>query len=659
MVKGTQVPRFQSRMFARVLRAVAAAIIGSTVITAHAEGQRAVATPLAFVPGRLLVQPRAGLEPRDFDAIIRPHGGRRLHTIPQINVHVIEVPPQAERAIAAALARHPQINFAELDRQVTRAFTPNDANYSNAWHLPKIGAPAAWDHTVGTGVTIAILDTGVDATHPDLIGNLVAGYNFYDNNSDTHDVQGHGTSTAGTAAMAGNNLIGSAGVAFTSRIMPIRISDTSGNGYLSMISSGIIWAADQGARVASISFGPLCDSQTVISAAQYMRSKGGVVVVAGGNSGVDEGLAPSDALTCVSATDANDVKTSWSSFGAYIDVAAPGLSIFTTANGGGYHAVSGTSFSTPMTAGVYALMMAANPQLAPTQLDAALFSTAVDLGDPGKDTLYGYGRINAAAAVAKVSTSAPVDTTAPAVSIASPSSGAQVSGLVNIDVTASDNVGVSRVDLYAGASLIASDFTAPYNFTWNTSGVANGTVTLQAKAFDAAGNVGTSQVNVSVAAATGETNFALASAGAVASASSVYSAAFPASALNDGQRSGANFGNGGGWADATASVFPDWVQINFSGTKSIDRVVVYSVQDNYTSPVEPTDTMTFSLYGLVDFTVQGWDGSNWVTLATVNGNNLVKRTVTFPPYITDRIRVNITNAPTAYSASTEIEAWGQ
>src|SRR5581483_5743958 len=156
-----------------------------------------------------------------------------------------------------------------------------------------------------------------------------------------------------------------------------------------------------------------------------------------------------------------------------------------------------------------------------------------------------------------------------------------------------------------------------------------------------------------------ETNVALAGAGAVASASSVYSAAFPASALNDGQRSGANFGNGGGWADATASVFPDWVQINFSGTKSIDRVVVYSVQDNYTSPVEPTDTMTFSLYGLVDFTVQGWDGSNWVTLATVNGNNLVKRTVTFPPYITDRIRVNITNAPTAYSASTEIEAWGQ
>ena len=105
-----------------------------------------------------------------------------------------------------------------------------------------------------------------------------------------------------------------------------------------------------------------------------------------------------------------------------------------------------------------------------------------------------------------------------------------------------------------------------------------------------------------------------------------------------------NWGNGGGWTDATADAFPDWVQITFNGSKTIDRVVVYTLQDNYTSPVEPTDTLTFSRYGITDFTVQGWNGAAWITLATVTGNNLVKRTVTFTAFTTDRIRVNVTNA---------------
>ena len=144
----------------------------------------------------------------------------------------------------------------------------------------------------------------------------------------------------------------------------------------------------------------------------------------------------------------------------------------------------------------------------------------------------------------------------------------------------------------------------------------------------------------------------------MASASSTYSNAFPVSPINNNERAGINWGNGGGWADATANNFPDWVQINFSGSKTIDHVVVYTVQDNWQSPVEPTDTMTFTLWGLTDFTVQGWNGSAWVTLGTVSGNNLVKRTVYFTAYTTDRIRINVTNALNAYSRITEVEAWG-
>ena len=162
------------------------------------------------------------------------------------------------------------------------------------------------------------------------------------------------------------------------------------------------------------------------------------------------------------------------------------------------------------------------------------------------------------------------------------------------------------------------------------------------------------------AASLTETNFALAVNGGVATASTTNSAGFPPSAVIDNKRSGAGWGTGGGWNDATfgADAFPDWIQVRFNGVRTIDRAVVYSVQDNYLNPAEPTDTMTFSLRGITDFAVQGFDGANWVTLATVSGNRLVKRSVTFAPYATDRMRIWITHALASWSRVTEVEAWG-
>jgi len=174
---------------------------------------------------------------------------------------------------------------------------------------------------------------------------------------------------------------------------------------------------------------------------------------------------------------------------------------------------------------------------------------------------------------------------------------------------------------------------------------------------DAANSGSTSPILSQGVSATGSINVALAGNGGVASASSTFNSGYPASAINNNERAGTSPGNGGYWNDATSNTFPDWVQINFNGAKIIDHVVVYSVQDNYTSPVEPSDTQTFSLYGVTDFTVQGWDGANWVALGTVSGNNLVKRTVNFPSYTTDRIRINITNALSTWSRITEVEAW--
>ena len=453
-----------------------------------------------FVKGRILVQPRPGLASQEFDKKLKAHGARRVGAIAQINVHVVELPAHAnEHALAQLLRSDPHIRFAEVDQSVPPSLMPNDPSYASGWHLPQINAPGAWDASAGEGVTIAILDSGVDATHPDLAASMVPGYNFFDNNTDTRDVYGHGTKVAGAAAMVGNNLAGGTGVAFKSKIMPVRVAGTDGYGNWSAMAKGIIWAADRGAKVANLSFQQSCGSSTLWSAAQYMRSKGGVVTISAGNSGVPESMAPSDTITCVGATDSADNKASWSTYGDFVDIAAPGVGIYTTIRGGGYGSVSGTSFAAPITAGVYALMIAANPMLTPSQLDAALFSTAVDRGATGKDGLYGYGRVDALAATAKVRSTTSVDATAPAVSITSPSMDAKVSGLVPVDVSASDNAGVARVDLYAGGTLIGSDSTSPYGFSVDTTRLPDGQLLLEARAVDAVGNVGDAKMTLSVA----------------------------------------------------------------------------------------------------------------------------------------------------------------
>ena len=154
------------------------------------------------------------------------------------------------------------------------------------------------------------------------------------------------------------------------------------------------------------------------------------------------------------------------------------------------------------------------------------------------------------------------------------------------------------------------------------------------------------------------TNFALAANGGAPSASSEYGPQLRVQAVNDGERAGANWMNNSGWNDATPGAYPDWVEVQFNGLTNVEKVTVYTLQDNYAAPSEPTDTMTFTQYGLTDWTVEGWDGAAWVTLATVTGNNLVKRTSTFAPMTTNRIRINISRSQGIYSHITEIEAWG-
>lgn len=457
-----------------------------------------------YKEGRILVQPRAGLSDQALENIIKPHGGKSIRKLPQLNIKIIEVPVQAEDAVARALSKNKDISFAEKDMAVEISeFIPNDPQYSSAWHLPNMNLNSAWDITRGEGITVAILDSGVDAAHPDLASQMVSGWNVVSNNTETSDVNGHGTAVAGVVAAATNNNLAVASVAWNASLMPVRVTNQSdGWTYWSDIAEGVIWAVDHGADVANISY-EISASDTITSAAQYMRNKGGVVVASAGNDNTDLGRSDNPYIITVAATDRGDVKASFSNYGALVDVTAPGNYIMTTKRGGSTGYWWGTSFSAPATAGVVALIMAANPDLTPDEVEAVLEDSADDLVS-GYDwhAYFGHGRVNAgSAALMAMNTVSvePIDTTAPNVTIFSPADNLTVSGLVNVEVAADDDFGVREVSLYADNQLVGVDTTEPYQFSWDSTTSGDGTTVFTAYAVDQSDNESVpSEVSVQV-----------------------------------------------------------------------------------------------------------------------------------------------------------------
>ncbi len=454
-----------------------------------------------FVPGRVLVKFRANIGLDHARQIVAALGARDADEIPQINLFVLDLPAQADEvALANVLKQRPEVEFAELDHIVRPAdVLPNDPWFAN-WegHLRRIQAPTAWATTVGSSnVVIAILDTGVDASHEDLAGKIVPGWNTYNNNSSTADVSGHGTAVAGTAAATSNNGLGVASVCWSCRLMPIRVSDTTGYATYSAIASGLTWAADHGARVANISY-IVSDSSAVTSAAQYFQGKGGVVTSSAGNYSTFSNSADNPYILTVSATDYFDVIYSYSNTGKNIDVAAPGDS-FSTQMGGGYVSTGGTSYSAPIVAGVAALVMSVNPQLSGDQVQNIVKQSSDDLGAAGWDPIYGSGRVNAARAVSMAAGGGTtIDTIPPTIGFVYPNNGMDVSGVLTIQISANDNTGVSAVSFSVDGSSIGSTAVSPYTFQWDSRLVANGSHTFSARASDPVGNSSTISITVNV-----------------------------------------------------------------------------------------------------------------------------------------------------------------
>ena len=350
-------------------------------------------------------------ELRSFNALVNRNTIIEEKEIKGLQVKVVKLKniKGLEKAFSKQLMNTGAVKFAEPDVLIPHAVTPNDTDYSSQWHHTTINSPLAWDNITGSDgldtVKVCVLDTGVDTDHPDLIGNLVLpGYNAQlgvDGN--VEDAHGHGTGTSGVVGAVGNNNLGVAGMAWDINIIPVQIniSNDNSSAYISTMAAGIEWCADQGGKVANLSYGG-AQYSTIDTAAQYLRDSGGLLFMSAGNDGTynDMDTYPDYAsFVIVGATDQSDVKTYFSEYGPFVDIAAPGVSIRTTYLNGGYVNYSGTSFSSPMTAGLAALIYSINPDFTPAEVESYIFSTAVDLGSVGDDDEYGHGRIDAGAAV--------------------------------------------------------------------------------------------------------------------------------------------------------------------------------------------------------------------------------------------------------------------
>jgi subtilisin family serine protease len=353
---------------------------------------------------RLIVKLKPAMRDADFTGKLNARGATQRGEIRELNARVVRAPKASAELLKGELERDANIEYVEPDFIAQALGTSNDPYFlqGSQWHLSKIQAPTAWDTTTGSSSQIiAVIDSGVRASHPDLVGKVLVGYDFVANDNDANDENGHGTAVAGTVSPGSNNQIGVCGVAWSNPILPVRVLDANGSGTYSAIANGIIYAADRGAKVINLSLGGTSSSRTLQDAINYAWNKQCVIVAAAGNNGSNIAFYPAACsnVVAVSATDASDIRPTWSNFGSYVDVSAPGVDILSVFGNDQYAAWNGTSFSSPVTSGVVALMAGANSTLTNAQLVDVLIKNSDDIGALGYDVYYGNGRVNANRAV--------------------------------------------------------------------------------------------------------------------------------------------------------------------------------------------------------------------------------------------------------------------
>lgn len=336
-------------------------------------------------------------------AMLAPYAPRPIAATGEV---IITLPAnRREDAMHSALTSTGLFQYAEPNWRVFFTAKPNDPQYANQWHHVNMKSEKGWDLHTGHTVKVAICDSGVDLTHPDLAPNLLPGYNSVQKKTqaeggEIQDVHGHGTHVSGCAAGIGNNGRGIAGMGWNFKILPVKISlGAAGGTTISDAMEGARWAANQGAKVINHSHGGV-ESASVGQHGTDLKKRGILLVFAGGNNLENIRVDHKDVVV-VSGTNKNDQYAGWPAFGVGIDVMAPCENIVATYLGGGYGPMSGTSMASPLVTGAIAQIFSYNPKLTAQQAEDILFKSCTSIGDANK---YGWGLVNMEKAMKAVQT---------------------------------------------------------------------------------------------------------------------------------------------------------------------------------------------------------------------------------------------------------------
>jgi subtilisin family serine protease len=418
-------------MPAGIFRAATAALAIALIGAPAAAASRGPAMSAADVRAmqaqgvrEVIVERKAGVTPAEQSVLRAQAGVSYVGPGPLLNTEIDRAPAGGLASAVAALNQDSQVQFAEPNGEVTAAATPNDTYFSQQWAQlnsgqsvegtsgtagDDIGATFAWPHSIGSGVTVAVVDTGVDSTAPDLQGRITAGQSFLNGvqGTNTQDQNGHGTHVSGIIAAVQNNGVGVSGVAPGASVEPLRVLDSTGHGTFDDVAGAFAYAGQNGIKIVNASLGGDSTSQTLETAIEDYPNT--LYVVAAGNDGADNDdpsspFYPCDLpeanVICVGATDQSDQLAWFTDYGAgSVDLFAPGVNILSTWMGGGYAYADGTSMATPMVSGTLALMLAHQPSLTAAQLKADLLAS-VDPAPQLTGSSVTGGELDAAAAVA-------------------------------------------------------------------------------------------------------------------------------------------------------------------------------------------------------------------------------------------------------------------
>lgn len=404
-----------------VAAAIAVPFAGSSAILGREENPRQKGS--GSVADALIVRLRAGVARTEMTDVLERAGATELSSMddpravanvgstasaasadtrPRMDppaVHVVAVPAAQRNDARRALQADPRVASVEDDASADAAVNPSDPYWGLQWNARRVRAGEAWEVTRGDpGVIIAIVDTGVDGSHPDLRGRMVRGWDFHNNDSNPYDDDGHGTAVATTAAAAGNDRVGIAGMCWRCRIMPVKVLNDEGHGSHSNIAAGVMWAADHGADVINMSIAGLSSTTLLADAIAYAMRRGAVVVAAAGNSGTSRRTFPAayPGVISVAATNNVDRLYGWSNRGSWVTLAAPGCS-FSGRPRAKWAWICGTSLSTPIVAGTLGLMRSIAPSLSRARLTALLTGNTANIRVGTRN-----GRLDAAKAIRSV-----------------------------------------------------------------------------------------------------------------------------------------------------------------------------------------------------------------------------------------------------------------